>query len=178
MAKTPFMHKTTLSLLFMCIIYTSCGNKPDSIPDQLKANFSKHVTKIDPSIIIDSFQVLRMDTMVEKLGRIIDDSIYKRELYHVQNQLANAKKEQLSDSIEFYNDEIKYMLIQIDSVTNSIRSGDTKKTFGLIAICKYQIRKNNNRSKDSIFYFFDNRMNLVNADMIDSTIYRSYRRIK
>ncbi len=172
------MNRTTLLLLFMCIIYTNCGNKPDSIPDQLKANFSKHVIKIDPSIIIDSFQVLRMDTMVEKLGRIIDDTIYKRELYHVENQLANAKKEQLSDSIEFYNDEIKYMLIQIDSITKSIKSGDIKKAFGLIAICKYQIRMKNNRSKDFVFYFFDNNMNLVNADMIDSAIYRSYSRIK
>ncbi len=171
------MNRTTLLLLFMCIIYTYCGNKPVSIPDQLKANFSKHVIKIDPSIVIDSFQVLRMDTMVEKLGRIIDDTIYKRELYHVENQLVNAKKEQLSDSIEFYNDEIKYMLIQIDSITKSIRSGDTKKAFGLIATCRYQIRKNNNRSKDLVFYFFDNRMNLVNADMIDSAIYRSYGRI-
>ncbi len=172
------MNKTTLPLLLLCIMYSSCANKPDSIQEQLKANFSKHVNKIDPTIIIDSFQVLKIDTMVEKLGRIIDDSIYKRELYHVQNQLANAQKEGLTDSAEFYDSEIKYMLIQIDSVTNSIRSGDTKKSFGFLVICHYQIRKNNNHHKDLIFYFFDTKMNIVNADMIDSDIYRSYRRIK
>jgi hypothetical protein len=172
------MNKTTLPLLLLCIIYTSCGNDRDSIPEQLKSNFSKHVNKIDPSIIVDSFQVLKIDTMVEKLGRIIDDSIYKRELYHVQNQLANAQKERLTDSVEFYNNEIKYMLIQIDSVTNSIRAGDTKKAFGFLVICQYQISKNNSHHRDSIFYFFDTKMNIVNADMIDSVIYRSYRRIR
>ena len=172
------MKKTTLTLLLLCNMYTSCENKPDSIQDQLKANFSKHVNKIDPTIIIDSFQVLRIDTMVEKLGRIIEDTIYKRELYHVQNQLDNAQKEGLTDSAEFYNSEIKYMLIQIDSLTNSIKSGDTKKSFGLLVICRYQIRKNNNHHRDLIYYFFDTKMNVVNADMIDSVIYRSYRRIK
>ncbi|HEV3222768.1 MAG TPA: hypothetical protein VGZ90_07815 [Puia sp.] len=147
-----------------------CNSKPVPIPNQLENILLSHLKKTDSTIILDSFRVLRMDKMVEKLGRIIDDTIYKRELYRVQDQLANAIKFQKHDSIEFYQGEVNYMLPQIDSLTKSIAQADTTKKFGLLVSCWFQISKNNMKNSGLIFYFLDQQMTIRNSDMIDSTI--------
>jgi hypothetical protein len=171
------MKKLLATGFFAMLIFLSCTHSA-SLPEQLKTNFSEHVKKIDSALALDSFRVMRIDTLVEKIGRIIDDSIYKRELYRVQLQLANAIKRQRKDSIAIYQDEVNYMLPQIDSVTNSISKGDTTKKFGVLAVCLYQLRKNNTSAKGFAFYFLNTKMSIMNADMIDSTIYSTYRKLK
>jgi hypothetical protein len=147
-----------------------CQSKPAPLPSQLESNLLSHLKKIDTAIVLDTFRVLRSDKLVEKLGRIIDDTIYKRELCRVENQLANAIKYQKQDSIEFYQGEVNYMLPQIDSLTKSIAQADTTKKFGLLVSCWFQISKNNMKNSGLVFYFLDQEMTIRNSDMIDSTI--------
>ena len=152
------------------VLFMYCTSKPASLSSQLETSLLSHIKKIDSTVILDSFSVLRTDKMVEKLGRIIDDTIYKRELSRVQSQLANAVKYQKHDSIEFYQGEVNYMLPQIDSLTKSISQADTTKKFGLLISCWFQISKNNMNRSGLLYYFLDQQMTIRNSDMIDSTI--------
>jgi hypothetical protein len=152
------------------VLFMYCKSKPAPLPIQLENNLLSHLKKIDSTVTLDSFRVLRSDMMVEKLGRIFDDTIYKRELYRVQDQLANAIKYQKHDSIEFYQGEVNYMLPQIDSLTKSIAQADTTKKFGLLVSCWFQISKNNMINSGALYYFLDQQMTIRNSDMIDSTI--------
>ena len=171
--------KRTLSLVsFGMIFFLSC-NHSATLSEQMKLNFANHLKKIDSSAVLDSFRILQIDTIVEKLGRKIEDTIYKLELHRVEAQLANAVRENKKDSISIYQYEINYMMPQIDSVTNSISKGDSKKIYGFIMRCVYQIRKNNLSVKDSNIYFFDNGMNILNLSFTntDSFILKSLKKV-
>lgn len=159
-----------ITVLGQVLLFYNCQSKPAPLPIQLKNNLLYHLKKIDTTIVLDTFRVLRTDKLVEKLGRIIDDTIYNRELYRVQVQLANAIRYQKHDSIEFYQGEVNYMLPQIDSLTKSIAQADTTKKFGLLVSCWFQISKNNTKNSGLVFYFLDQEMTIRNSDMIDSTI--------
>jgi hypothetical protein len=173
------MKKILAVVFFATTPFLSC-TQSTTLSEQMKLNFATHLKNIDSSLVLDSFRILQIDTMVEKLGRIIDDTIYKLELHRVQSQLANAVSEQKKDSIPIYQDEINYMIPQIDSVTNSISKGDTKKIYGFVMRCVYQIRKNNHSVKDSIVYFFDNGMNIRNPSFAntDTFISKSLKKIR
>ncbi len=158
-------------ILSTALLYSSCKHAaPKNISDQLRSDFSAHVKSMDSSLVLDSFKVFRIDTMVEKLGRIIDDTIYKIEFHRVQLQLANAIKEQNKDSIAIYQDELDYMAPQIDSVTKAISRGDTTKKMGILAACRFQLRKNDKTYNSNAYYFLDRSMRIINTDMIDSAI--------
>ncbi len=159
-----------ITVLVQILFLYNCHSKPAPLPNQLESNLLSHLKKIDTAIVLDTFRVLRSDKLVERLGRIIDDTIYKRELYRVQDQLANAIKYQKHDSVEFYQGEVNYMLPQIDSLTKSIAQADTTKKFGLLVSCWFQISKNNMKNSGMVFYFLDQEMTIRNSDMIDSTI--------
>jgi hypothetical protein len=159
-----------IAVAAMLFLLSCTSSHSKTISEQLQSNFLAHAAKIDSSLVLDSFKVARIDTLVERLGRIIDDTIYKREFYRVQTQLANAVMEQKKDSIEIYQDEINYMSPQIDSVTKSISKGDTTKIFGILASCTFRLKKNDKMYKDVVYYFLDRNMNIQNADRIDSTI--------
>ena len=152
------------------VLLMGCNSKPASLSIQLEENLLDHLKRNDSTIILDSFRVIRSDKFVERLGRIFDDTIYKRELYRVQAQLTNAIKYQKQDSIEFYQGEVNYMQPQIDSLTKSIAQADTTKKIGLLVSCWFQISKNNMRNSGAIYYFLDQQMIIRNSDMIDSTI--------
>jgi hypothetical protein len=166
-----FMKNIIIIAVAAILFFLSCtSSHSNTIPEQLQSNFSAHAAKIDSSLILDSFRLVRVDTLVEKLGRIIDDTIYKREFYRIQSQLQNAVKEQKKDSIAIYQDEINYMLPQIDSITKSIPKGDTTKIFGILASCNFWLKKNDKKNNGVVYYFLDRKMNILNADRIDSTI--------
>jgi hypothetical protein len=155
----------------------SCSNI-GSLPEQLKTDFAARVKLLDPSLVLDSFHVLHTDTLTPRVGRIIDDTIYKRELYRVQAQMANATRENKTDSMEFYQYELNYMGPVIDSITKSIAKTDTTKKLGILLRFTYQISKNNLRGKGFGFCVLDEEMVVENSDMIDSSLARTYRRLK
>jgi hypothetical protein len=48
---------------------------------------------MDSTVVLDSFRLVGIDSIDEKLERTIDDTIYTREFSRVQAQFANAIKE-------------------------------------------------------------------------------------
>ena len=170
------MNKLNLAIVLLTIL-NGCSNPPD-LSNQLKTHFSSRLAKIDSAAIIDSFRIIGIDSSHEKMGKIIDDTIYIRLLHSVQAQLAHALTRKNKDSIEYFQDEIKYMSGQIDTLTNSISTADTVRKYGILVRCFYQISKDGRRKGDSIYYFFDNKMHLLDSDLVDSLIILSYRQIK
>jgi hypothetical protein len=175
--------KVFMKRLFVCIfsliVIVGCNITPPSdLSGQLKSDLSSRLLRIDSSARIDSFKVTSIDTIVPRLGKIIDDTIYIRQLTSVREQLAHAKTRLRKDSIAYFQGEVDYMTGQIDTLTASIKTADTTNKWGIMAGCYYGIRKNNKRTHDSIYYFIQNSGDIVNSDMLDSFIVRSYRNLK
>jgi hypothetical protein len=170
------MKKPLFIAFILPVIFLYCTHST-GLTEELKLNFLNHIKIVDSSLVLDSFKITNIDTLVQRLGRILDDSAYKRELRRVQGQLDNAIMEQKKDSIKFYQGEVNYMIPQIDSLTNSISKADTTKILGIRIKCLYQIRKNNKLSNDSLYYYLDNKMNIQNPYLIDSSILRTSKRL-
>jgi hypothetical protein len=162
--------KKIIGIAFLTGLICSCGSKPKSLSSQLETNFLSRLNKVDSTIVLDSFRVIRIDTITRKMERIIDDTLYKRVFYSVQTQLANATKGKKTDSIEFYQGEVNYMITQFDSLNREIMIADTTKKLGLLATCQIQLKGNNGGQKMIIYYFLDWNMKVWNTEMIDSSI--------
>ena len=165
-----------VALLFF-ILVVSCKHST-SLSDQLKINFAAHLKLIDSALTLDSFRLIGTRTMTQRFGRIIDDSIYVRELYRVKEQLANALKAGKNDSAAFYQQEVDYMVPNIDSLTNSISKGDTTRKFGTLVACDALIRLTNASQQMLVVYILDENMNIINPDMVDDMIKGAYEHMK
>ena len=85
--------------IFILTAIASCkSTPPPDLSSQLKKDLSSRLLKIDSSAFIDSFKVMQVDTIVPRLGKIIDDTIYTRQLNSVREQLAHAKTRPRKDS--------------------------------------------------------------------------------
>jgi hypothetical protein len=158
-------------------LFCSCKSKPASLPEQLKENFLSHLRKIDSTVMLDSFIVLRIDSIDQRHERAIDDSAYLREFRRIRAQLSNAVIAKKTDSIGFYQDEVNYMEMQADSLTKEISNADTTKKFGLVARCKFQLSKHTKIQERNIRYFLDMNSKILNSEMIDSAIALTTRKL-
>jgi hypothetical protein len=166
----------TLSIMFYILLF-SCESKSPSLSDQLKTIFLSHLNKYDSTVVLDSFRVIRIDSIDQRHQRIIDDTIYLREFARVQGQLINSIIEKKTDSIGFYQDEVNYMGTQLDSMNKEISKADTTSKLGLLVICKIQLSKHNRSQERILRYYLDMNMNIWNASMIDSTITTMVRKL-
>ncbi|MEP6749091.1 MAG: hypothetical protein ABJB86_15265 [Bacteroidota bacterium] len=173
------MKKLILFFLISAGIITGCKSylTPD-LSSQLKNDLANRLRKINSVVVIDSFKVVGVDTIVPRMGKIIDDTIYIRQLRSVQEQLAHAMMRTRKDSIEYFQDEVSYMTGQIDSLTESIKTADTTHKFGILARCNYQVSKNGKHTSGSLFYFIQNNGYIFNGEMLDSFLTRSCQAIK
>ncbi len=165
-----------LSIMF-CILLFSCESKPPSLQDQLRGIFISRLKKSDSTVILDSFRIIRVDSIDQKHQRIIDDSIYLREFARVKGQLINSTIEKKTDSIGFYQDEVNYMGTQLDSMNREISKSDSIRKIGLLAFCKIKLSKNNRSQNLMLRYLLDLNMNIWNTSMIDSSISRTVRKL-
>ncbi len=159
----------TFSILIYILLFSCKSNSP-AVPDQLKTIFLSHLNKIDSTIVLDSFRVIRIDSIDKRHQLIIDDTIYMREFARVQGQFINSLIEKNTDSSRFYQDELDYMGTQIDSINKEISKADTTLKLGLLAICKIQVSKHNRSQEMMLRYLMDLNMNIWNTPMIDSSI--------
>ena len=166
----------TLSIMFYILLF-SCESKSPSLSDQLKTIFLSHLKKNDSTVILDSFRVIRIDSIDQRHQRIIDDTIYMREFARVQGQLINSIIEKKTDSIGFYQDEVNYMGTQLDSMKKEISKADTTSKLGLLVICKIQLSKHNRSQEGLLRYLLDMNMNIWNSSMIDSSIATMVRKL-
>jgi hypothetical protein len=171
------MKKIVAIAILTYSVISSCNTKTASLPDQLKVNFLLRVNKIDSTVHLDSFRIVRADTVDQRLERIIDDSIYIREFTYVQAQLANALKEKKIDSIGFYKGEVDYMTPQVESLTNVISKADTTKKLGIVAVCSFQLSKKGASQQGMAYYFMDRSYKVWDSELIDTTIATVSRRL-
>ena len=163
------------ALVFLALLYflcVSCTSKPANLSDQLKMHFQTRIQKIDSTLVLDSFSILRIDTANQRLFSALDDTLYKVVLARVRGQMANATKNQNIDSMAIYQYELDYMIPTSDSLTKEISKSDTTKKYGIVVACQIQLRKDSIKKTDRIYYFLDREMTIRNGERIDSAISR------
>src|SRR5664279_3565997 len=136
------MKKIILPVFIFTVLILSCKSKHKSLADRVKDNFLSHVKKMDSTLVLDSFSIIKIDTINRRTERIIDDTLYMMEFNRVRTQLANAKKGGRADSIEFYQGEVNYMQTQFDSLEREM----------------------------TVYYFLDWSLKVWNPEMIDTAI--------
>ena len=166
------MKKLIIMMALLPVLIFCCKSKPKSLTDQLKSNFLSHLNKMDSSLVLDSFEIIKTDTMNQRLFSVIDDTIYRRILARVQSQMESARKKNLADSMAFYQEELDYMIPASDSLTKVISYSDTTKKYGIIATCKVQVTKKSVSKTEKFYYFLSRNSTVVNSEMIDSAITR------
>jgi hypothetical protein len=171
------MKQVLFRSFFFYIFFISCSH-PSSLSDQLKLSFTSHLMQMDSALVLDSFRILDMRPMNQKIGQIIEDSIYSHALYRVKAQLANAAQEQKKDSVAFYQGEVNYMEPNVDSLTSSISKSDSTGKFGNLIRCYAQISKNSKTEKMLVVYMLDDKMNVIDGDIVDHMIKDVYQRMK
>ena len=124
--------------------------------------------KIDSFIRVDSFQLVRMDSLTEKIGQIIYDSIFANEAARLETELM-AKRNQGADT-SYVQEEINYMKKELDSIENLIAKADTVKKYGILALYTYTVSKNEKSKTGGIHYFISNNGNVLNPDMITDSL--------
>jgi hypothetical protein len=154
------------------------SNPNEKISPSLRVIFSDHLSRIDSGLVLDSFRMVKLDTISEKQGRGIELFFYKMEFDRVQNQLNMAIAGKKTDSVPFYKYEINYISGVMDSMSNLISKADTTHGIIFLARCLFQIRKGNRSRADTAYYFFDKSMRIVNPNIIDSAISRAYVKLK
>jgi hypothetical protein len=132
--------------------------------------------KMDSSLVLDSFEIIKIDTMNQRLFNVINDTIYRRILARVQSQMESARKKNDTDSMAFYQEELDYMIPTSDSLTKVISNSDTTKKYGIVAICNVQVSKKSVSKTEKFYYFLSRNSTVVNSEMIDSSITRFARR--
>ncbi|HEV3250949.1 MAG TPA: hypothetical protein VGZ71_08355 [Puia sp.] len=174
-----FAKKILFTMGLVPLIFFCCKSvRSDKLSPSLKLILLSHMGKIDSSLVLDSFKVIKLDTIYEKQGRGLDLFFYKREFNRIQDQLNSAIAGEKTDSIPFYKYEINYMSWEIDSLETLIAKSDTTHGLGILIHSLYKIRKGNLSLTDTMYYFLDNKMKIANPWMIDSIISRSLVRLK
>jgi hypothetical protein len=165
-----------LVAIFAILTIISCKHQKN-LSEQLNDNFANHLKNINSLVTLDSVHILWNTTVTEKLGRIIDDTVYLRELMRIQAQLLRAQQKNERDSIEFYQYEKNNLEKGIDLVTKSIAQSDTTHRYGYLIGCAYYLSKNQKTIRDSTIVFIDSTSILRYTEFMDSAISRTIRRL-
>jgi hypothetical protein len=161
-----------LSVALMLLL-SGCKQKPPQLADQLKKIFSTHLAAMDSTATVDTLHVIWRGNINERLGRMIDDTIYRQELSNVRRQLMHALRGRDKDSIKFYQEEVNLLVQEVDSVDKTVPKADTLHRYGIVVATSFGVQKNNRHRLDSIFIFMDRNMRIINDDFIDSGLHRS-----
>ena len=162
------MKRETLAIFFAVTLFARCTNKP-SFTEQVRTDFTNRVMKIDSSIRVDSFQLVRMDSLTEMIGQIVYDSLYAREEARLEAEFAVAKRNLAADT-SYRQEEINYMKKELDSIEHLISKADTVKKYGVLARYSYTISKNEKSKTGGVYYFISNNGNILNPDMIMDSV--------
>jgi hypothetical protein len=169
--------KKALAMVFTFLLVISCKTRK-SLSEQLSASFAQHLQKFDSSATLDSVHIIRYIAVTQRLGRIVDDSVYHRELMRLEAQLSGAREKNNMDSIRFYLYEINALQTQMDSVTRAIPMGDTTHNAGYLIDCSYSISRSGKRKIDSTLVYIDQGGILRYTEYMDSAISRTAQNLK
>jgi hypothetical protein len=170
------MIRRLLIFVLLPLILVYCKSKP-SFTEQVRQDFTNRVLKIDSSIRVDSFQLIRMDSLTEMIGQIIYDSMYAREETRLETEWMTKKQNQSADT-GYIQEEINYMKKELDSIKNLITKADTVKKYGVLAQYFYSISKNEKSKAGRVYYFISNNGYVLNPDMIVDSVKVSAAQLK
>jgi hypothetical protein len=154
-------------------LWMFCCKDPKNLQEQLTESFANHLRKVDSSAVLDSVHILWNAKVTQKMGRVIDDSIYRREFIRVQAQLSRAKVANTRDSIDFYQNEIDYMEHQMDAITKSIAEADSTHQFGNLIGTAFYLTLHQKTKMDSTIVYFDSSSTMRYTEFMDSAIRRA-----
>ena len=161
------MNRRILIFVLISLVLVHCKDKL-SLNEQVRQDFSNRVLKIDSSIRVDSFQLVRIDSLTEQIGQIVYDSIYSGEEARLESELRTARMNRADTS--YVQEEINYMKKELDSIENLIVKADTIKKYGILASYSYTISKDGKSKTSGVYYFISNNGNVLNPDMINDSV--------
>jgi hypothetical protein len=161
------MNRKILIFVLISLVLVHCKDKL-SLNEQVRQDFSNRVLKIDTSIRIDSFQMVRIDSLTEQIGQIVYDSIYSREEARLESELSTARMNRADTG--YVQEEINYMKKELDSIKNLTVKADTIKKYGILASYSYTISKDGKSKTSGVYYFIGNDGNVLNPDMITDSV--------
>ena len=170
------MGKLTLAMAVLTLVagLPSCSHRKTQT-EQLTDILSDHLTRIGPGVTLDSVHILWRVPVTERLGSIINDTVYMREYNRIRAQMAGARLRNDKDSMEFYSDEIAIMKREIDSISKAIGQGDTTHSYGSLMSIDYFLRKAGGTASDSTLVYIDSAGVLRFTDYMDSSLARTTR---
>ena len=173
------MNYARLFTFVLVVLTVGCAEKKNSLSDQLSAYLASHLRNIDSTVTVKSMEVLRIDSINGKIGLMMEDSIYSIERNGIQAQLEAVKTKNRPDSAAFYQEEINYMNISIDSFKRlSAIISDTVRKYGVIAKAVYEIARNGRVARDTVYYIIATDGTIYNANRLDATLQNSISRLR
>jgi hypothetical protein len=151
----------------MLVLFAYCSSRP-SFSEQIRNDFANRVIKIDSSVKVDSFQLVRTDSLTEQIGQIIYDSMFAREEARLESELNSARMHGGDTSYKL--EEITYMKKGIDSIGNLIVHADTVRKYGILSLYTYTISNKDKSKSGRVYYFISNEGRILNPDMIADSL--------
>jgi hypothetical protein len=129
-----------LPAIIISVIWTSCksADKKIILPD-LRPDFQQLLTQKDPSLILDSFYFIRIDTMNEKEALIHQRFPFYNIMERLNGQL--ERKQMDSETTDYLENEEAYVRKEIDSLDRLITVADSITPIGYRAFYKTTISK-------------------------------------
>ncbi len=156
----------------------SCKNKEQkpsfAIPD-MKSYFSKRLSAADSTILIDSFRMIRLDTLYDKWALTHQRFPYLKDYGKISFTLDSMKKqiqptseeksEETKKEVEYLEGEKNYLKTEIDSINNLLAHADTIKPIGYMVRYKGSFKKKSGTLiTDTINFSFDTNLQMIEWD--------------
>lgn len=185
-----------LYLFYFLLFLSSCSNENKPLADgkeaELKDHFLKEYKMIDASSRVDSFAVLRIDTVTEqtKFASVAFDLMgewqKQNELLDIENQLlqkriglmqltrgqpenaANeAEARQSLDTINAIKNRIEAAKQKMNYYDSLSKTADSKRPIGYEAICIYRVQKKDwTDETDTAYILMDKNKNIVSREKL------------
>jgi hypothetical protein len=180
---------------FCALIFVACSStsdhnatKEDKLTE-LRVHLDEKLKAIDPANKLDSFQLIRIDTLTQRdkygfMHEVLADSLNRiklrmdlyAELYNANLKLANLSKrssipeynsykaeaEENKKELEQSEEESKHLELQSFYCDSLLKISDTIKSIGYKAACLYQLRRKDRSVLNDTAYILMN----LNKDII------------
>lgn len=164
--------------IFASLILFSCKTKETkpafAMPD-LQAYFSKRLWAADSTITVDSFRMIRLDTLYEKWALTHQRYPYLRDYGKISFSLDSIQKqsktnpgktdEETKKAIQYLEEEKNYVKTEIDSINLLLAHADTTKPIGYMVRYKGSFKKKDGALiTDTINFSFDTKLKMLEWD--------------
>jgi hypothetical protein len=159
-------------ILFSC---KSKEAKPAFVMPDMQDYFSKRLHAADSTIQIDSFRLIRLDTLHEKWALTHQRYPYLHDFGKISAQLDSIQKQskpnaaktndETRKTIQYLEEEKTYLKKEIDSINNLLAHADTANPIGYMVRYKSSFKKKDGTLiTDTINFSFDAKLKMLEWD--------------